>query len=671
MRSRKGLSTVVGAIFFVIAASSTIGYVTYSMNTVDRYNQSVLEKNQEDVERSDEQFKITRVTVDNNKFNITIQNTGSLPVNITRLWVENTTDTDDIDRVFKYDIKKAVYPGENVVKVGQTLPFYVKSSQAYDLKLVTERGNEQEFSVNSANAQPLQLQLFATPEKLPTGFTTTLLLAVTNNMSNNGILTNLVPILTPTDFGSTSALASGPEPTSVSVLEQGNTAFFKWTYTVSGEPGEYTNFEARLTNGYPGNTVTESVYVDIVSESEQSQTSLKSLGLGAQNSPDDILYFHLETTDALTGRQLKPVNTDSTGQTIQLDTTNAMFYTQNDTAPTINIPSGGWNAYLRYLSAPLPDSLLNEGENMIFHFENGPSNPDDSTSDDLDLELCTGGKQPTYEPTNGPNGTGTYHFTGAQCIRSLNNVENNKNDIGATPDTTALWFKLDTPLPTTKQTLVRWEKNGGSPVKYYEISVPGTGSNAGKIVFEFNTQSTGSGEITTCVSNNAVKRVDDGNWHHVVAVRKDGSGNPQQKCELYIDGILHSSVQSPHNTPNMEADGKWYVGSNRAENADFFKGRIDDIIHWNSKALDATEALDLFKTSYGENAHKVTFKIDKTDKDGNLIQNLRTNSSYPLDFLDGDGKYNSPSAADWKWFNFTTPTIDSVSLTNQRIRFNM
>ncbi|HSD05429.1 MAG TPA: LamG-like jellyroll fold domain-containing protein, partial [Nitrosopumilaceae archaeon] len=223
----------------------------------------------------------------------------------------------------------------------------------------------------------------------------------------------------------------------------------------------------------------------------------------------------------------------------------------------------------------------------------------------------------------------------------------------------------------TKQTLVRWEKNGGSPVKYYEISVPGTGSNAGKIVFEFNTQSTGSGEITTCVSNNAIKRVDDGNWHHVVAVRKDGSGNPQQKCELYIDGILHSSVQSPHNTPNMEADGKWYVGSNRAENADFFKGRIDDIIHWNSKALDATEVLDLFKTSYGENAHKVTFKIDKTDKDGNLIQNLRTNSSYPLDFLDGDGKYNSPSAADWKWFNFTTPTIDSASLTNQRIRFNM
>src|SRR5574341_2164750 len=134
MKSRKGLSTVVGAIIFVIAASSTIGYVTYSMNTVDKYNQSVLEKNQEDVERSDEQLKITKVTVDNNKFNITVQNTGSLPVNITRLWVENTTDTDDIDRVFKYDIKKAAYPGENVVKVGQTLPFYVKSSQAYDLK---------------------------------------------------------------------------------------------------------------------------------------------------------------------------------------------------------------------------------------------------------------------------------------------------------------------------------------------------------------------------------------------------------------------------------------------------------------------------------------------------------------------------------------------------------
>ncbi|MGI0010303.1 MAG: LamG domain-containing protein, partial [Nitrosopumilaceae archaeon] len=315
---------------------------------------------------------------------------------------------------------------------------------------------------------------------------------------------------------------------------------------------------------------------------------------------------------------------------------------------------------------PLPDNLLNEGESMIFHFEEVASNPNDSTSNDLDLELCTFGKQPTYAGNIGPNASGTFYFDGGDCMRSKNNVNNN-NDVGATPDSTAFWFKLYTPISANKQTLVRWEKNGGSPVKYYDISI-GTSSNAGKVVFEFNTKNSGSGEITTCLSTN---RVDDGKWHHLVAVRKDGSGNPQQKCQLYIDGSLNSENQDPHNTANMDADGKWYVGNNRAENADFFKGWIDDIIHWNSKALDASEVTDLYKTSYGTNAHKITFKIDKVDKDGNLIQNLRTNSSYPLSFQDGKSNYNSPSAADWKWFNFTTPNVGSVSLTNQRIRFNM
>ena len=46
MRARRGLSTVVGMVFAIIALSTTLVYITYSMNTLDQYDQTVLSKNQ-------------------------------------------------------------------------------------------------------------------------------------------------------------------------------------------------------------------------------------------------------------------------------------------------------------------------------------------------------------------------------------------------------------------------------------------------------------------------------------------------------------------------------------------------------------------------------------------------------------------------------------------------
>src|SRR6267143_787457 len=260
LRNRRGLSSVIGSIFFIIVFTSAATYVVYSMNQIDKIGQTIITKSQDDRNRDHEAFDITSVTRDNNKFNITVQNTGQLPVNITRLWIQNKTDP--TWPTTKFSINQIVAPGQTLTKIGENLQLTAKPSQAYDISLVTERGNSKEFLVNSASQKPLYLQLFVLPDKIPTGFDTTLLLAVTNNMSNNGILTNLAPNLSVvTPIGATTTKVSGPEPSTYPILQKGDTAYFKWIYNISGSSGQGINFTASLQNGYLGNFVSRNATI--------------------------------------------------------------------------------------------------------------------------------------------------------------------------------------------------------------------------------------------------------------------------------------------------------------------------------------------------------------------------------------------------------------------------
>jgi hypothetical protein len=279
IKNRRGLSSVVGTVFFIIVFTSVTSYIIYSMNQIDKFGEAVIGKSQDNINRNNEAFQITSVTKDNNKFNITIQNTGQLPVNITRLWIQNKTDP--TFPTSKFTVNQVVAPGQTLIKVGQNIKLAALPSQAYDISLVTERGNTQEVLVNSASQKPLYLQLFVLPDKIPTGFSSTLLFAVTNNMSNNGILTNIVPNLSViTPVGASATLVSGPEPPVYQTLQKGNTAYFKWIYNISGNPGQGINFTASLNNGYLGNSISRNATITAI----QGIPTIKTIMGGGLNS---------------------------------------------------------------------------------------------------------------------------------------------------------------------------------------------------------------------------------------------------------------------------------------------------------------------------------------------------------------------------------------------------
>ena len=76
---RRGLSTIVGAVFFVLVMGSTIGYVTYSMDVIDDLAYQVDVKQDINLNRQNEEFIIADVNIDGGEFNLTVTNTGTFP----------------------------------------------------------------------------------------------------------------------------------------------------------------------------------------------------------------------------------------------------------------------------------------------------------------------------------------------------------------------------------------------------------------------------------------------------------------------------------------------------------------------------------------------------------------------------------------------------------------
>ena len=268
MKSRRALSTVVGAVFAIIALTSTVTYVSYSMGILDNYNQSVLTKNQQLSDVNKEKFQISSVTVPSNgRLNITVANTGSIPINFTKIWIQNTTTTTTDWSNSYTPTRNFVAPGGVLTKIGQNIPVYINPTYSYNVKLVTSRGNTQQFSMNSVGSVPVNIQFYTFPSSIPSGFTTELVMIVTNNQS--GTLTNLVPQISkwtssPSPSTATCTPSATSSPPSVSTLAPGSTSVFKWDLRMTGSSGQICTYVASLQNGFSGNTASATATINAI-----------------------------------------------------------------------------------------------------------------------------------------------------------------------------------------------------------------------------------------------------------------------------------------------------------------------------------------------------------------------------------------------------------------------
>jgi hypothetical protein len=303
---------MVGGVFIIIIISAAIVYTVYSMEQITQATETVEIKQTTDFQKTTEEFKIVKIEKANQQFNMTVTNNGDIPVHLTRLWVENTTDS--AWPMAKYDLDVAILPGYSATDIGQDIGLTALDTQSYQLKLVSERGNTENLFLNSVNNDSVYLNLRATPTKISTGFSATLVLEVINTGTNKLVDLQAEMVGAPAPSCAVECsyeLVTGPTPTSFESLDPGDIATFEWVYTIEGETdGDNYTFTARLVDG--DDTVTANVAVKIVETAQNVSVSLQSLGAAAEALVEkSILVFHVEQNNVPNGGyQLMSVEPD-------------------------------------------------------------------------------------------------------------------------------------------------------------------------------------------------------------------------------------------------------------------------------------------------------------------------------------------------------------------------
>jgi len=324
MRSHRGLSSVVGAVFLIAIIVSSLTYISYSLETMGSFSEALITGEERMRDKQGEAYQITSIDITGtNKLDGVIKNTGEIPVKITTLWIDEQ-GVNDVVQKFSFDA--AIAPGRTVDLIS-LIDFTIDPTKGYNVKLVSSRGEVTSFYVNSASVEPVYMNIVAIPKTVSTDFAATLLFSVVNNMTDNNAIYNLSPEI---EVSSANGLASaaqitGPNPTSYPVLAPGDIATFEYAYSVAGNEGDFVDFGLSLTNGYeisPSKfqSVNTTVAVEIVKVALKSGSALTTFGLESfDNQAIDILMFHDETFNVpptITSYQMDASDATGTGTTL-------------------------------------------------------------------------------------------------------------------------------------------------------------------------------------------------------------------------------------------------------------------------------------------------------------------------------------------------------------------
>jgi len=133
-------------VFIIIIISTAITYSALSMEQITQAAETVEIKQTTNFEKVTEEFEVVSIGTVNEQFNMTVTNSGDIPVHLTRLWVENTTDS--TWPISKYDLDVSIPSGGSVKNIGQNIGLTALDSQSYQMKLVSERGNIEKMFLN-------------------------------------------------------------------------------------------------------------------------------------------------------------------------------------------------------------------------------------------------------------------------------------------------------------------------------------------------------------------------------------------------------------------------------------------------------------------------------------------------------------------------------------------
>ena len=266
MHGKKGISTLLAAVFMIAVIIVGLGAVSWGLNVQSKQGQVIKERTVIETDINRERIELRDVGIVGSKFNMTFVNTGMLPVKIVRAWFTNTTDTNGWHK--QYDnLNKLINPGGALTNFGQDLSLVAKTDKSYEIKVVTERGTTAVFKIAGGNDAKLHVRLMASQATIPSGQRVTITMLVTHNNTLADAVVNIEPesfSTNPTDPLNFATLVPGsPTPSKYSSILFGSTRSFTWLYEVTGQNNTQFTFTGKLKDG-KSNTASVDFYTRIV-----------------------------------------------------------------------------------------------------------------------------------------------------------------------------------------------------------------------------------------------------------------------------------------------------------------------------------------------------------------------------------------------------------------------
>jgi hypothetical protein len=282
-KNHRGISTVIAAVFMVAVIIIGLNVITWGLNLQHNFAQVITDRNIAETEKSSEKIELREVEIENSKFNMTVVNTGALPVKLVNMWVTNMSAINGWHK--NYTLTDVINPGNSLTNLGQNIALTAKNSDSYKITLVTERGTGSNFQILSPKDKALKMNLFVVPPTVGIGQNVTVIFSVTNNATDGSIIQSVTPISLqwiPTEASSggtapDAQLMEGPTPQNESSLSLGETAFFKWVYKINGENNDRIKFNATITDAKKGNYVMEGTEMAALATTTEVVTQLTSI----------------------------------------------------------------------------------------------------------------------------------------------------------------------------------------------------------------------------------------------------------------------------------------------------------------------------------------------------------------------------------------------------------
>jgi hypothetical protein len=141
-KNKRGVGTVVGAVFFVLVLLGGFSTIIWEITEYDNYMQVVNDRDQLDWEKQNEIIEITGVCITGDSLNISVLNNGAVVAHLVNLWVTEYVDEVTANWHEAFQIDYYVNSGSTIVGIGQDIETLEVDSQfTYTVKIVTERGN--------------------------------------------------------------------------------------------------------------------------------------------------------------------------------------------------------------------------------------------------------------------------------------------------------------------------------------------------------------------------------------------------------------------------------------------------------------------------------------------------------------------------------------------------